>query len=276
MLRIFLLALGLSACLAAQSAKGTLTVNGQSYELKHAYAFQVPDWTDKSKMGVAVLVTDREVPEKILNHKMNPFDLRDAGVNGLKMEFYDDGGGYSMNLVGTQEQASVSISGTFDKERFRTLTAERIDVSLDQEEKKLGSTSLQYKAEFAADIVPYVETPKYVPNDADIAAAKNAASTKAYLAFHEAMKKGDLTALRGMVVPERAAMMDAPNFKEMFEFVQEMMAKDVKVLKATEEGDAAELILTGTMMDKEDAMGKVSLMRINGKWLVANESWGDE
>ena len=273
--KLALLAALCAGSLFGQNASGTLTLNGTSYELKHAYAFQVPDWTDKEKLGTKVLVTDKEIPAKLLKPKFDSFALRDAGITGLSMEFYSEGSSYAMNLIGGEPGLSFSLSGSFEQDRFKTLTADRVELDTTTAERELGSTNLAYTMSFAADVVPHVEVPAYVPNQADMDAAAKAETTKAFLAFHEAMRKGDIEALKGMVVPDRAEMMNDPDFKEMFEFVQEMMAKDVKVLRAEEDGDEAELLLSGTMMDKENERGKVELQRINGKWLIGMERWGD-
>jgi hypothetical protein len=66
--------------------------------------------------------------------------------------------------------------------------------------------------------------------------------------------------------------MDRPEFKENLAFIQSMMPTDVKVLKATEEGDNAELMLSGKDSG-EDRAGTVLMVKKNGKWLVEKESW---
>jgi hypothetical protein len=124
-------------------------------------------------------------------------------------------------------------------------------------------------------LIAFVEKPKAKPTPEDNAAAAKAASTKAYLAYQQAMAKGDLVALEKMVVPERAAQMKQPEFKEMFELMREMMAKNVKVLKATESGDEAELVLMGSMMGEAEEDGVAFLKRVGGRWLVEREKWGD-
>lgn len=272
----FLLVLVLFAfCLSAQSVKGTLTVDGKTVELTHVYGFQVPDRADETKTGAVILVTDREIPEKLRKPNPNPFDLRDAGVNGISLDFYYGGGNWAMSLIGSLSQSSISVSGTFDRENFTTYEPLRVELAPFTMEKKIGDTELAYTLQFATDLQPYVEKPKYVPNQKDMDEAAKSPVTKAYLAFNAAMAKGDLKALEGMVVPERAEMMKEPDFKERFDMIKEFMAKDVKVLRVEVVGDQAELLITGTMFDEPNSMGKVELERINGKWLVGMERWGN-
>ncbi|MCW5966761.1 MAG: hypothetical protein KIT83_22165 [Bryobacterales bacterium] len=274
--RLLLLALIFAFAMAAQNVKGTLTVNGKTVELTHVYGFQVPDRADdtKTKMGAVILLTDREVPAKLLKPDPNPFDLRDAGVNGMTMDFYYDGSNYALNLVGSLVEGSISISGTFDKEKFTTYEPSRVELATFSEQKKIGDTELSYTLEFATDLEPHVEKPKYVPNQKDIDEAAKSPVTKAYLEFQDAMKRGDLKALETLVVPERAEMMKDPDFKERFDMIKEFMAKDVKVLRVQIVDDQAELLLTGTMFDEPNSSGKVELELVNGKWLVGMERWG--
>lgn len=259
--------------LLAQTATGTLTVDDKTYKLSHGYAFQIPDWSDKTKMATLVYFVDREIPGKLLGPKIDPFALADAGVNGLKLEFFDGGKGYALQVLQAESNTSLSVSGTFDEERFRTFTPTRLEVSLLQEPKKVGDATFGYTGELTLDVK---EAPPVVaevePTEADIATAQKTESAKAYLTFYAAMKKGDIDAVRKMVAPERAAMMNRPDFKEMFAMVQEMMPADVKIVKATENGDDAELALRGTMMG-EARKGTVAMQRLDGKWLIVKESW---
>lgn len=276
--RLLLVALACGFALTAQTVKGTLTVDGKTVELKHVYGFQVPDRADdtKTKTGAVILVTDREIPQKMLKANPNPFDLRDAGINGISMDFYYGGGNWAMSLLGNLTPMSVSVSGTFDRENFVAYEPLRVELAPFKMEKKIGDTEMAFTLQFATDLQPYVEKPKYVPNEKDMAEAAKSPVTKAYLAFLAAFEKGDLKALEALVVPDRAEMMKEPDFKERFEMVKEFMAKDVKVLRVQVTGDQAELLLSGTMFDEPNSSGKVEMERINGKWLVGLESWGGQ
>ena len=254
---------------AAGTASGTLEVNGKVFQLKHAYGLSIEDWTDKSKTATLLIVSDNPVPDKLLNERVSIFDLRDAQVNGLKFEFYSRGENYAMMIVGAGVEGSVSSSGTFDSSQFSTFESTKVAGQI-RDQKSFGNTNLNYELEFESDVVP--RTPKGKPSTADMKAAQNAESAKAYISFNEAVREGDLAAIRAGVVPERAEQMDTPQFKEMLGFVQSMMPSDIKVLKASETGDTAELMVTGKD-DDVDKEGVVTLRRLNGKWLVEGESW---
>lgn len=253
----------------AGTASGTLEVNGKTYQITNAYGIAVEDAFDKGKDMPMLILSDRPLPEKLLNEKTNFFELRDAGMNGMKMEFYSNGSNYSMMLVGAGVDGSVSMSGTFDAGQFTTYQPTKLAGKI-AAEKSIGDTTYKYDVTFETDVLP--RKAKVAPTAAQLKAAQSAASAKAYLAFNQAMRAGKLDAIRAGVVPERAAMMDDPDFKKMLGLIQAMMPSDIAVVKATETGDDAELELTGKDGGKEKD-GTVTMKRINGKWLVEKESW---
>ncbi|MDZ7638081.1 MAG: DUF4878 domain-containing protein [Bryobacterales bacterium] len=216
-----------------------------------------------------LLLSDRPLPEKLLNEKVNIFDLRDAGMNGLKMEFYSNGENYAMMIVGAGVEGSVSASGTFDSSQFSTYEPTKIAGKI-AAEKSFGETNLKYDVTFESDVLlPKV---KVKPTAEDMKAAQSTASAKAYVAFNQAVRDGKLDAIRNGVVPERAEMMNNPEFKDMLGLIQSMMPADIRVVKSTETGDTAELELIGNDDGKEKE-GTVTLVKMNGKWLVQGESW---
>ncbi len=271
MTRFALILLTVLSSLAAfaGTASGTLTLNGKSFAMKHAYALQIEDWIDKTQNGALVLVTDKPVPQKLLVEDLDTFALREAGVNGVKFEFYSGGSNYAMSLVGAEIEVGLSLSGTFDKEQFTDLTDTHLAGKF-LDDKEIGDTKLSYDLQLDTDIMPRVVKPE--PTAADAEAAQKAESVKAYFKFYEVLKAGDVKAIRAMVAPERAAMMDQPDFKESLAFIQSMMPTDVKALKATEEGDTAEILLSGKDSG-EDRVGTVLMVKRNGKWMVEKESW---
>ena len=72
------------------------------------------------------------------------------------------------------------------------------------------------------------------------------------------------------VDPAKAAHVDTPEFPQMIKFIQEMQPKKIEVLRAVEQGEDAELTLSG---NGGADTGTVKLKRINGAWLIMRESW---
>lgn len=253
----------------AGTASGTLEVNGKAFQITHAYGIAIENPMEKTENAPLLLLTDRPLPVKLLNERVNFFDLRDAGMNGLKMEFYSNGANYSMVIVGAGVDGSFSSSGTFDAGQFTVFEPAKIAGKI-ANENTIGGTSFKYAVTFDTDILP--RKPKVMPTAEEMKAAQSAASAKAYVAFNQAVREGKLDAIRAGVVPERAKMMDKPEFEGMLGLIQAMMPSDIVVVKATETGDSAELELSGKD-DGKDKSGTATLKKIGGKWLVEGESW---
>lgn len=265
----------LPAVLAAAegSASGTMTIEGKTFELKHAKATRIVDWTDKQKEATLLLLTDNPVPDSAVLDSGELMDLyRDGKVNGLKVEFTDDGQNRSYILMSNAYEGSISMSGTFDSAKeLAVFTEKRIEGTMVQEPRKLGDTTYAFDVKFAADVAPRVIESE--PTPADTAAAAKASSAKAYLAFIEAVRKGDKAKLLAMSPPERREMIDTPDFPEILKMVQAMMAKNIRVLKTTETGDKAILIASG-IEDGKEQRGKITMIRqSNGSWAMERESW---
>lgn len=268
-----LLAVTLAICICglahAGTASGTLEVNGKTFTITHAYGIQVNDPFEKGEKIPMLLLSDRPLPEKLLEENVSTFDLRDAGMNGLKMDFSSHGSNYSMMIVGAGVEGSFSSSGTFDASQFTEFEPAKIAGNI-ASDKTIGDTTFKYSIKFDTEVL--ASKPKVKPTAEQTKVAQNAASAKAYLAHNKAMREGKLDAIRASVVPERAAMMDNPDFKEMLGLIKAIMPSDIAVVKATETGDSAELELTGKN-DGQEKSGMATLKKINGKWLMERESW---
>ena len=62
------------------TASGTITVNGKTTALKHAYARAVPGFFDKTKKDVEVILTDVPLDAKALEDQFERIHLADAGT----------------------------------------------------------------------------------------------------------------------------------------------------------------------------------------------------
>jgi hypothetical protein len=162
------------------------------------------------------------------------------------------------------------VSKNFDAKAIPVFTARRMEGGLAMEPGKLGGTTYQYNVKFATDIAPRMVAA--APTAADAAEAGKAASAQAYLAFVAAVRGGNKAKMMELASPKVREMMSGPDFAETLKFVQSMMPANIKVLKATETGDEAKLVVTGTEEGKA-RQGTVTMMRQNGKWYMVKESW---
>lgn len=253
---------------AQNTVSGTLTLGNDTYEIRYAAATQVPSPFDKSQTVTKVLLTDKPVPPDKLDDAGQVSELKNQGYHGLDVEIEKDPTGYSAVIIGNVLKGTLSRSQTFSRKERVAATATHVEGLLDSAPVEAGGTTLSYHIEFAADITP----PEAPPTPADTVAAAGKESTKAYLALVAAIRSGDKQKILELSPPDKRAAIDTPDFPKMLEMVQMLTPANIKVLKATEAGDRAKLVARGSM-DGQTQRGLISLNRVNGKWIVANETW---
>jgi len=257
---------------------GTLTMNGKTVKLNHAYATTRKNSFDKKKTDVLVLFTDRELPADVLK---DDFGIMEASsktpFNGVSAQFDSDkqvtsGQVFSqnMNKKGMDQFSSVGTQ----KVELTTMTPSRVAGKLFMpKEDDFFENKYQYSINFDVPIVTAAAmkanepAPKGKPLPAD-----GGDPRKAYDDYRKAFASGDLAKLRNAIVPEHAAQMDDPDFKKMFPLMQQLQPKNVKYLNGTIDGDTATLNLSSK--DKtETSTGTVTMVKQGGKWKVDKESW---
>jgi hypothetical protein len=257
-----------TACLTtAIAAPGKLVLDGKTYELSHVYARRSPNVFEPKKMTTYLLASDIELSaaDRVDNDAIR--ELTWSGkMNAVEIELTD--GGISWSILSSHSK--MSMSGSKSPNPFALqVTADRIRGTVKMAApEKLGDTSYYYEFPVDAVIEKKVEAP--APTAADKVAAQSAASTKAYQAYLVVLMKGDKAGLMKAVDPAKGQMMDTPEFPEMLKFIQSVQPKNITVLRATEAGDKAELIVSGNAGSET---GTVKMQKINGAWIVMKESW---
>jgi hypothetical protein len=256
---------------AGGTASGTLTVQGQTIQMKYAYAVQIPDFFDKSKVGTRLLVSDAPVSEAAVQEDMDLMSLSRAGkINAVQFEFGAGRSSVSISVLSNKLGGSLSVSKGFDPKSVPVFTATRMEGTMAVEPSKLGPMTYQYNIKFATPISPRVVAAEPTPSDA--AAASKSNSAQAYLAFVAAVRKGDKAKMLELASPRVRQMMDTPDFSQNLAMVQAMLPAQIQVLKATETGDEATLLVKGTEEGKTKR-GTVTMLRQGGKWFIVKESW---
>jgi len=249
------------------AANGKLILDGKTYILSHVYARQAPSPFDPKKMSTVVMAVDRELSAE---DRLDPDVLRNlerrGALNGVEIELH--GGSVSWTLMCNRLDMSMSLSKSPDPFNLQVANGKVTGMAkMGGPEKFAGH---EYYFEFPVDAALEMKKVLPPPTAADAAAAQNAASVKAYRAYGVALAKGDKAALIKSVDPEKAKMVDTPDFPEMLKFIQSMQPKNIQVLRAVETGDKAELTVSGNA-GKET--GTVKMQKIGGNWLVMKESW---
>ncbi len=253
-----------SSVFGQSTASGGLTLNQQTFQLGYSAAIQVPD--SQGKM-TRIVVADKSIPPEVLDDEASIWDLKSKGFHGIQIDIGASKGSVNTFIISNTLDGSMSGSCTFDPATFPVFTDKRVEGTL-KNEGEIGSNKYSYDLKFATDIVASAPA----PSAADASAAAHKESTKAYLALVEAIRSGNKQQVLAMSPPERRAMIDTPDFPKMLKLVQAMQPQDIRVLKATEIGDTAILIVSGTQ-EGANQRGKITLTKANGKWIMAGESW---
>jgi hypothetical protein len=249
---------------------GFVAINNDRFELNSVAAALVPDSFDKSKTKIRtrLLLTDKPVPEDIIDDQGQIWDLKTEGVHGLEIEFSEDRAYYSLVVISGTIRSSISISGTFDGKKLAILTRRRVAGALRSKPAKIGDVMISYDVKFDTSIEPLDP----VPLAADATSAKDKESVKAYLARIDAIRAGDKQRILELSLPERRAAIDTTDFPTVLQMMQSITPTRIDILKATENGDRAKLIVVATR-DGKSLNAKVYLRRVDGKWFVIAESW---
>ena len=269
---------GAVASYAADSADGSMTVNGKTVALRYAYAGIEPDFFDKKETNIVVLLSDMPVTAEQFADHFGPEHLK---LTGVKVSINKDkqivsGTIYSPEL--TKYNGSFSATGMHTLEPT-TLTTKAVAGKLYMaKQDDFFGTKYQYSATFSATVGA-------APKGAEASHSADAPAKgkplppgggepgKAYLAYTKVLVAGDLSAVRKAVTAERAKQMDDPDFAKMFPLIQAMEAKNINVTSGTIDGTSATLAVTGKS-DGSDATGTVSMKQEKGVWKVEQESWG--
>jgi hypothetical protein len=257
-----LLAATAALALPPGTASGTLTVNGKVSKLQYAYA--TPNAKEKTVM---VLLADAPVPQESLTGNFGRAELAGSGkLNGIEVEIDADRNIVSGMIYSSELKkygGSFSASGMHEL-HATVFGAKDVEGSLrTAKEEEFFGTKWQYDATFHAAAAP----PPAAKNGQPLPAGGGAPGA-AYAAYLEALKSGDIAALRKAVSADRAKSMDSPEFPKTLKMVQVMQPENVKVTGGTLDGATAMLDATA-----KDSTGTITMRLEGGAWKVAFEKW---
>ncbi len=244
---------------------GKMTVDGREIALPHVYAGTKADPSEPGKMITYVLAVDRELDAFTRgDHRdiMNRF--LDAELSGVEVELTETGYTWILRCA----EPRTRVLGQVEAGVFSLKAAGgRVKGTVDSRKAaKAGGA----EDSFAFVVDAPIDRPPAEPTAADRVAARQAASAKDYLVAYRAIQEGNKELLKTVVGPKEAAELDGIDFVAASKMLREMLPKKVEVLRATETGDMAVLILDG---DGGRQRGKIR-MKLNGKrWTVDAENW---
>ena len=268
---------GLLAAPAARAAdgtaSGTITVNGKTTKLSHAYARAVPGFFDKTKEDVQVILSDVPLDGKALEDQFERKKLADAGkLHAFEITLNAAGEPISTafrdNGFKRASPSGLSSADVFTKKVFDGKTVEGSYRSA--KESEFFDNTYSFDVSFRAAVT---HAPKVVPpTAAETLAAQKTPQAAAYADFLRAIQKEDIPALRKLFTKEQAKNLDDPEARKMVGMVKMMSPTEIKVLKVVETGDKADLTVTGKQ-DGSVASGVVHMVKEGGAWKVEREEW---
>lgn len=269
LLRLSLILLVLATpLLAADKGDGKLTANGKTAKLTHVYAIPKANPFDKAKTDVVVIAIDKELTPEVLFDEFEMMRVTD-GANGFSVQIDGEGSVISGQIFSPNFENMKSFSSVgSQKVELTSRTADRVAGKVWLPASEFFDNKYEFSATFD---VPILKKPTPAARKGNPLPAGGGEPAKAYQAYRKAMKSADMKSLRKMIIPEMAAQMDDPEFKEMFPMIQAMQPKSITILGGVVDGDNATLDVKNN--DEKNSNGTVTLVKMDGAWKLKKESW---
>jgi hypothetical protein len=271
--RLLPLALAFVPALALADGSGTLYQDGKPLALKSAYAYRGADPWDKTKTITTVVFADKPIDAAAANAAADRGEavadqLRRADATRVELNIEGDGNVQNININSPGYSGSQSGSGWYTLKLVRN-DARRIEGTFKTNEEAEKKEGRYYDLKFALDLAGAPDLGAALPAD-------GGEPLKAYRAYIAALGKGDIDALAKTMTKERSAELlshrNDPDFKMMFEFVQQSALKNPKFTKGYTKGDSATLELTGKDGDGNATTSTATMLKEGGTWRLAKES----
>ena len=260
---------------AENTAKGTLTVDGKTVEIKHVYAYATPGFFDKNKQDIVLLMCDEPVsPETVRDifayHKLIDSDKLHCVQQTINTEKQ------VINFEVRHKRFSMPVGGgssyqVFDANVFDEKTiAGRARTTSPQ--KSFDDIPYSYDITISAtfDPMPGEKTGKKLPAD-------GGELGKAYLEENrESLSRANMSIaeMRKAAPPGELDSMSDADLKALKDLALAMMPQNPKVTGGYVSGGRGILQVTG-MFGKQKQYGTIEMEKKGEKWEVVNSSWSD-
>ncbi|MGH7884199.1 MAG: hypothetical protein ACRENO_00735 [Thermodesulfobacteriota bacterium] len=259
---IFLLFLSLNS-FAQNSAKGILTINGSSTDVKYAYI-------DEGAEDVFLVFTDRPVSKENI-----PF-----GLDNLSSE--DKARGIVITILKSTKQITPGLNAIYHpvfNGQLGTIGNGVLTINKFSKSEIEGKISTPSENTFGSYIFSYEisfnvkagEPKKTEPLTIEIQGAKDAPS-KAYAAYYRAVMAGDKTEIRMHLESGSEKNADDETLDYVIDFARTFRPTTLKINGSEIKGKEALLKVEG-LRDEETSTGSVTMRIEGGKWKVLMDSW---
>ena len=254
-----------------ESATGSFTVNGKTFNLKNAYAVNKKNPFDKKKTDVLIVLTDKELPAGALFDDFALMSLTDQGISGVTFAVDADKRINTGTIFSPSFKKMKQFSSTGNQKLdLKTWTKDRVAGSVTMPADDFFDEKYQYSATFDAPIQTK-PAEKPVTLSGTPLPAGGGEPAKAWQAYRKAMTSGDLKAIRATIASEMVKQTEDPDFKKMLPVIQAMQPKHVKIQRGSVDGDTATLLVDD--LDEKNSHGTITLRRENGQWKLRKEAW---
>ena len=252
---------------AENSASGSLTVDGDTTEIKYAYA-------DEFDAEITIALVDNEIPSGMFPDGV--YNLGEQGkIKGIVFIVSTDDkkkllkGGYydlinaihsypkwnKLGTVGNGELTAVISDGDVYSGQIKTPSENEVD-----------GHKFTYDIKFSVNL-------KKEPLKLTMT-GKSDAPSMAFGEWGEALFAGDIEEYKKYTSQEILDMMpdDTADINEGIEFQQLVFPTNIEVLSSEIDGDKAKLKVKGTR-GAEVSRGTITMLKENGEWKVNKQSW---
>ena len=272
--------------LPAGTAKGTLTVNGKTANLKYAYAALEANPFDEKKDDIVIVLSDQSIPDDVLGKKVLSSAPNAAHLkNYLKLAFREDKAGAMGAFMGpwvvgnrmliheVLGDKGLQSSPDFDSQVAPVVVGkDRVEATISTKGvTESMNEKVQYNVAFNAAVRPRPADPTVDAKSGKPLPAGGGEPGKAYLALNKAMLAGDIATLKKLAPP--GEMPPEDQLKQMLPMMKEMAAKNVRIVSGFVNGTNATLNVTGDSMGEKGKKGTIQMAQAGGVWRLVKESW---
>jgi hypothetical protein len=245
--------------------------------MKYSYAMSQPNTFDAGKNDIAVLLTEKPLPEGALS---GIGDLMDATrkqhgwaffkINSLGKPIYE-----VIDHPATKGQ--IQMSG-FTHANFvpRRMGKDLVEGTFaTSNPKEFMTYKYEIKVEFSTPLLK-AKLPEPLPNAKTGKAlpAGGGAPGKAYNAYRKAIRDKDISALRRTAPDADTKEISDSDLEKVIEFMTTISPVTTKITRGYVKGDRAVLYVSGVLEGKKQ-YGTVELVVKGKTWFIVQENWSN-
>ena len=253
------------------SATGSLSFDGEAIALPYVYVYAREEgFYDPADPTWTIVFIDRELAERDVDDL--PWDASYLELGITSTTFYDENAERQVQVYSQSFRPSADYGGNMSGGDYP-----EIDLQQAGPERFTGRVYHAEPVEFLDHTIQVdftFDAPLSDPDApiGDPLPADGGEPGRAWVAWTEAVRSGDLDRLKALAPPELAAQLEGEEAQEALEFMQIMTPGDVKILSGSSDGSKALLTVEG-VMEGEKVTGEVMLEKQGDFWLATSESW---